>query len=269
MYHRTTSQGSEVMNAANKEMRSKRAVCPVNACLILMNTECRRYAMQKKSAWVQANNLTPHGDKEFHEVFDGVNYREFSIVVVERDKSWECSVKRLYNTLAQKHTVSIPKEPTRGSFFGKCTCGLVRRDAIPCEHMAAVACSSRIAGLTRLNTFWWTHKQWQEQFPQEVTSICYANMEVIRANYKADDFMHYFPSWSAPKKTGRPSKGKRKLSALEIAQGKTKKPEPLTRFCQICRGFSHQTVKWYSTLVLTIWFVSACEYAGNGSRYEA
>ena len=44
------------------------------------------------------------------------------------------------------------------------------------------------------------------------------------------------------------------------------------------------TVKWYSTLVLTIWFVSACEYAGNeltiwfvsayeyagdGSRYEA
>ena len=29
------------------------------------------------------------------------------------------------------------------------------------------------------------------------------------------------------------------------------------------------TVKWYSTLVLTIWFVSACEYAGNGSRYKA
>jgi hypothetical protein len=31
----------------------------------------------------------------------------------------------------------------------------------------------------------------------------------------------------------------------------------------------HDTpVKWYSTLVLTIWFVSACEYAGNGSRYK-
>jgi hypothetical protein len=28
------------------------------------------------------------------------------------------------------------------------------------------------------------------------------------------------------------------------------------------------TVKWYSTLVLTIWFVSAYEYAGNGSRYK-
>ena len=28
------------------------------------------------------------------------------------------------------------------------------------------------------------------------------------------------------------------------------------------------TVKWYNTLVLTIWFVSAYEYAGNGSRYK-
>jgi hypothetical protein len=121
---------------------------------------------------------------------------------------------------------------------------LVRRDAVLCEHMATVLCSSRIAGLTRLNImpFWWTRKQWQEQFPQEVTSICYANMEVIRADYKADDFMRYCPSWSAPKKPGRPSKGKRKLSAVEIAQGKKKKPKPLTRFCQICRGFSHQTI---------------------------
>jgi len=56
-------------------------------------------------------------------------------------------------------------------------------------------------------------------------------MEVIRADYKADDFMHYCPSWSAPKKPGHPSKGKRKLSAIEIAQGKKKKPKPLTRFC--------------------------------------
>jgi hypothetical protein len=248
MYHRTTSQGSEVMNAANWEMRSRRAVCPVNACLLLMRAECRRYASQKKNAWAQATYLTPRGDKEYQEVFDGLNYREFSIIVVERDESWECIVKRMHTTLAQKHTVSIPKEPTRGSFFGECTCGLVRRDARPCEHMAAVVCSSRIAGLTRLNImpFWWTRKQWQEQLRQEVTSLSYANMEVIRSNYKADDFMRYCPSWSAPNKPGRPSKGKRKLSALEIAQGKKKKTKPLTMFCQICRGVSHQTIDcWY------------------------
>ena len=41
---------------------------------------------------------------------------------------------------------------------------------------------------------------------------------------------------------------------------------------QVGKKFPHWlegSVKWYSTLVLTIWFVSACEYAGNGSRYEA
>ena len=248
MYHRTTSQGSEVMNAANREIRSKRAVCPVNACLILMKTECRRYVMQKNNAWAQETDLTPRGDKEYDEVYNGVNYREFSINIVERLTSWECNVKRLHTTLAQNHTVIISKEATRGSFFGECTCGLARRDAVPCEHMAAVVCSSRIAGLTRLNImpFWWTRKQWQQQLPQEVTSFCCANMEEIRANYVADDFVRYCPSWSAPKKPGRPSKGKRKLSGLEIAQGKKKKPRPLTRFCQICRGFSHQTIDcWY------------------------
>ncbi len=64
MFHHTTSQGSEVMNAANKEMRTKIAVCPINACILLMNTECRRYERQKKSSWAQANDLTPRGDKE-------------------------------------------------------------------------------------------------------------------------------------------------------------------------------------------------------------
>ena len=148
MFHHTTSHGSEAMNAANKEMCTKIAVCPINACILLTNMESRHHERQKKSAWAQSNNLTPRGDKEYKEVFDGVNYREFSIIVVERDESWECSVKPL-NTLAWKHTVSLPKETTRGSYFGKCTCGLVTRNTIPCEHMATVVCSSRIAGLNR------------------------------------------------------------------------------------------------------------------------
>jgi hypothetical protein len=61
--------------------------------------------------------------------------------------------------------------------------------------MAAVVCSSHIAGLNQQNImpFWWTRKQWQEQFPQEVISQCYTNMEVIRADYEADDFMRYCP----------------------------------------------------------------------------
>jgi len=227
MFHRTTSLGSEVMNTANSAVRHKFAVCPINACILLTNTESHRYVRQKKSAWAQTRDLTPRGEKEYNEDFDRVNYREFSIVVVEHDQSWECSVKRL-NTIARKHTVSLPKEPTRGSYFGKCTCGLVMHDAVPCEHMAAVVCSSRMAGFNRQNImpFWWTTTQWQEQFPPDVRAQFYTNMEVIRANYEADDSMHYCPSWSAPNKAGRPSKGKRKLSALEKLQGKKKKMKP-------------------------------------------
>jgi hypothetical protein len=66
--------------------------------------------------------------------------------------------------------------------------------------------------------FWWKRAQWQEQFPSDVTPECFANMEVIRANYKADDTIRYCPAWSSANKPGRPAKGKRKLSALETAR---------------------------------------------------
>ncbi len=63
--------------------------------------------------------------------------------------------------------------------------------------MAAIVVSSRIGVLTRNNImpFWWKRAQWQEQFPREVTAECYANMEVIRANYEANDTIHYGPDW--------------------------------------------------------------------------
>jgi hypothetical protein len=71
-------------------------------------------------------------------------------------------------------------------------------------------------------------------------------MEVVRADYEADDTIHYCPAWSTPNKAGRPPKGKCKLSALEIAQGNKRKPKHLTRFCQICTVFSHRTINcWH------------------------
>jgi len=136
------------------------------------------------------------------------------------------------------------KGTDKGIIHGQCTCGLVKRDAVPCEHMAAIVVSSHIGALTRHNImpFWWKRAQWQEQFPREVTAECYANMEVIRADNEAVDTIHYCPAWSVPNKSGRPAKSKCKLSALEIAQGIKRKPKYLTRFCQICRGFRHRTI---------------------------
>ena len=44
--------------------------------------------------------------------------------------------------------VTIPKVLTKGSYFGRCTCGLAQRDAILCNHMAGFVVSLRVPVLT-------------------------------------------------------------------------------------------------------------------------
>ncbi len=84
MFHRTTSQGSEVMNAVNREIHTRTAVCPINATMLTIKMECRRYRMQQKKAWVLDNKLSPCGEQEYKEVFDGINYQDFTINIVDR-----------------------------------------------------------------------------------------------------------------------------------------------------------------------------------------
>ena len=43
MFHCTTLQGSEVMNAANQEIRSRTVVCPVSATMLSIKFECHRF----------------------------------------------------------------------------------------------------------------------------------------------------------------------------------------------------------------------------------
>ena len=35
------------------------------------------------SAWALENELSPHGENEYTEVFDGINYRDFTINIVD------------------------------------------------------------------------------------------------------------------------------------------------------------------------------------------
>jgi hypothetical protein len=149
MFQWTTSQGSEVMNAVNQEIRSRIAVCSVNATMLSIKAECNWFRLQQAAAWASSNELTPRGKQEYKEVFNGVNYRDFSINLVDRgNDGWEFSVLRNVAGGRMTNTVTIPKVPTKGSYFGRCTCELAQRDAIPCEHMAAVVVSSRIPALS-------------------------------------------------------------------------------------------------------------------------
>jgi hypothetical protein len=166
-------------------------------------------------------------------VFDGVNYRDFSINLVDRgNDGWEFSVLRNLAGGRMTNTVTIPKVPTKGSYFGRCTCGLAQHNAIPFEHMAVVVVSSQFPALSQTNIipFWWTRAQWQLQYGKDVPAECFANMEVVRAEFQPDERNRYCPAWSAPNKAGRPPKGKGRKSVLEQATGKRSKARPLTRF---------------------------------------
>ncbi len=83
MFHQTKLQGSEVMNAVNREIRSRVAVCPVNATMLSIKAKCNWFRLQQAAAWSSSNELTPRGKQEYKEVFDGVNYRDFSINLVD------------------------------------------------------------------------------------------------------------------------------------------------------------------------------------------
>jgi hypothetical protein len=245
IFHRTTSQGSEGMNAVNQEICSRIAVCPVNAAMLSIKAKCKRFRLQHAAAWSSSNELTPRGKQEYKEVFNGVNYRDFSINLFDRgNDGWEFSVLRNVVGGRMTNTVTIPKIPTKGSYFGRCTCGLAQHNAIPCEHMAAVLVSSQIPALSQTNImlFWWMLAQWQLQYGKYVLTECFANMEVVRAEFQPDERNRYCPAWSAPNKAGCPPKGKRRKSVLEQAKGKRSQARPLTRFCQLCLQYSHCTV---------------------------
>jgi hypothetical protein len=125
MFHRTTSQGSEVMNAVNQEICSRIAVCPVNAAMLSIKAKCKRFRSQQVAAWSSSNKLSPRGKQEYKEVFEGVNYRDFTMNIINRgDNGWEISVVRKVVGGRQSNTATIPKELTKGLYFERCTCGL-------------------------------------------------------------------------------------------------------------------------------------------------
>ncbi len=197
-------------------------------------------------AWNQDGVFTSRRNQEVEERFNDLYHIQFRITVAERDDVWVCSVKRV--EMGREHAVTIPKEPVRGSHFGRCTCGVDRQDSAPCEHMAAVAASSCLPGVTRHNVmpYWWTRAHWRKQIPQEPLGNTNVSMSSIIAENEPDHNLCYCPDWTANQKSGRPKKDKRKKSVLESATG-SKGAKRATgvkrawRYCQICGKYNHIT----------------------------
>jgi len=114
MHHRTLSAVVESMSAANGEMRAKTAVDPLNACILLIRMECKRFISQWRLAWAMATELTSRGKVEYDEVFSNISSFDFTINVSEGLLDYTCLVRRHANSKNRVGgTVTIPKEPIR------------------------------------------------------------------------------------------------------------------------------------------------------------
>jgi len=83
MYHRTSSAAIESMNAANREMRAKTAVDPLNASILLIRMECKQFVKHRQLAWALDTELTCRGRVEYDEVFTNISSFDFTITVSE------------------------------------------------------------------------------------------------------------------------------------------------------------------------------------------
>ena len=119
--------------------------------------------------------------------------------------------------------VKLPKNPVNGSYFGRCTCGADKTDAVPCEHMAAIAMSAVIRPPMNVMPIWWKRTQWREQFPLDVYAKANITIKSMKEGQIPDFSLRLCPDWTGVNKSGRPKKGERHKLGLEKAMA-TGKP---------------------------------------------
>jgi len=169
------------MNAANKAVRDRTAVDPVNAMILLLKLESKRFSMNREKAWSWKEVLTPHGKTLMEKVFRNVNPRDYSITVEGSSTSNKCYVTK--NVSQYNYVCWFPVEyDDDGSLFGGCSCGVPNTDGLPCHHMVAVVKSYKIEGLNETNVMpiWWHTSHWRKQYPWECQYVCNFDMERLR-----------------------------------------------------------------------------------------
>ena len=244
MYKRSTSSGGESMNNANHAVRHATAVDCINATILLLKLESERFTKQQTAAWTHDGYFTPRGQKMFDEIAatSTADYR----VSIENDEDFHIGkVKLPINNKSPERTVKIPKVNVNNLLFGTCSCGVPQVDSVPCIHMMAVAKSGRVNGLAveDLMPWWWTTRQWRLQLPKELVVMSTVSMSGLKENFEPDMKLKYCPDWTAGRKAGRPKKGSRIPSAVEIGGKKRNKKRP---YCVWCNKYNHTSDKCFN-----------------------
>ena len=221
VYGQSASSGLESMNRANMRAREKSAVDIVNATLLLIEMERKRFISKQELAWQSDDVLTAKGRALMKEVFEEISVADFEISEVDYADYTLFTVKKS-GTNNHDGKVKIPNQPFKGSRFGSCSCGAPKVLGIPCKHMAAVV-QARYNDLTQTNImpFWWSVAELHVQFPMTESNPERITLEYVINSGIADINLRYCPSLVAVQKTGRPKKGKRIKGAAEKNAKKT------------------------------------------------
>jgi hypothetical protein len=232
------------MNKANHAVRHATAVDCINATILLLKLESNRFAKQQTAAWNHDGYFTPRG-QQFLVELAGANTNEYRVSIEDDFNFHIAKVKMSINNKSPERTVKIAKDSINNLSFGTCSCGVPQVDSVPCIHMTAVVKSGRINGITveDLMPWWWTTRQWRLQLPQELRVLSNISILTIKETFDPDLKIHYCPDWTAVNKAGRPKKGKRIPSAIEIGGKKRNKKRP---YCVWCNKYNHTSDKCFN-----------------------
>ena len=108
MYQRSATSSVELMNAANREVRAQTAVNALNAALLLINLECKRFQPMKQQAWGDDLGLTPRGKELYESTYTDLSPAQFTFSQTKYDDYWGVQVK-CTNVGTQPQQVQFPK----------------------------------------------------------------------------------------------------------------------------------------------------------------
>ena len=107
LYFRSSSGTAESMNKANKEMRARTAVDLLNACMLLIKLECKRFYKMKKDTWGGTTVLTPRGIEEYEATFTNLSPSHFIFNLRDFDDHIEMRVQRINETGTKEQVVTL------------------------------------------------------------------------------------------------------------------------------------------------------------------
>ena len=125
----------------------------------------------KQEIWGGYSILNSQGKDEYDATFTNLKSSHFLHHLRNKDDHWQLRAFRQNMAGRQEQIVKLPKNPVNGSYFGQCTCGADKTDAVPCEYLDAFVLSAVIhPQITPMNvmSIWWKRTKWREQFPLDL-----------------------------------------------------------------------------------------------------